>query len=87
MDSSLLSNTTLILRIKNEALGSGLLEAFLESAPQFILQLFIILSTGQISKNFFTENLLLVKLLLGATIKDTPCPPKVSDMNTLVDSL
>ena len=54
MDSSLLSNTTLILRIKNEALGSGLLEAFLESAPQFILQLFIILSTGQISKNFFT---------------------------------
>jgi hypothetical protein len=50
MESSISQNANLILSIKQEALGSGLFEAFLESAPQFILQCSIILKTGKISK-------------------------------------
>ncbi len=36
--------------LKKEALGSGVLEAFLESAPQLILQSSIILRTGYACK-------------------------------------
>ncbi len=53
-------NSSLILRIKQEALGAATFEAFLEAAPQLILQSSIVLRTGNISKclflmsNFFT---------------------------------
>ncbi len=50
MESSISQNANIILSIKQEALGSGLFEAFLESAPQFILQCSIILKTGKMSK-------------------------------------
>jgi hypothetical protein len=50
MDTSLEKNSTLIFKIKAESLVDGILEAFLESAPQFVLQLYIILHTGAISK-------------------------------------
>jgi hypothetical protein len=46
MDSSLPDNLLLIAKIKQKAMGSGLFEAFLESAPQLILQCSIILRTG-----------------------------------------
>ena len=49
MDTSLRQNAQLIERIKHKALGSGLFEAFLESAPQLILQCSIILRTGNTS--------------------------------------
>lgn len=49
MDTSLEQNTGLILKMKNECLHSGLLEAYLESAPQFVLQCSIILRTGNTS--------------------------------------
>ncbi len=52
MDTSLANNATLLLKIKREAIISGILEAFLESAPQFILQMTIILKTGNISEFF-----------------------------------
>jgi hypothetical protein len=52
MDTSLANNATLLLKIKREAMISGILEAFLESAPQFILQMTIILKTGNISEFF-----------------------------------
>ncbi len=48
MDTSLSTNSTLIFTMKKEALESGLFEAFLESAPQLILQLSIVLRTGNI---------------------------------------
>ena len=50
MDTSLPENLHLVRNIKKEALGSGVWEAFLEAAPQFILQSFIVLKTGNISK-------------------------------------
>ena len=50
MDSSFPHNATLISTLKKEATGAGLYEAFLESAPQFILQCAIILSSGNISE-------------------------------------
>ena len=46
MDTSFPHNSSLIDIIQREALGLGLLEAFLESAPQFVLQCSIILRTG-----------------------------------------
>jgi hypothetical protein len=60
IDTSLEKHVSLILRVKQEALGAATFEAFLESAPQLILQLSIVLRTGNISKclflmsNFFT---------------------------------
>lgn len=52
MDSSVTKNVTSISKLKLEAMGSGFLEAFLESAPQFVLQLYIILKTGRTSNIF-----------------------------------
>jgi hypothetical protein len=50
MDTSLPANSALIFKIKKEASESGVFEAFLESAPQFILQSSIVLRTGNICK-------------------------------------
>ena len=50
MDTSIPGNSTLIARVRKEAAGSGYLEAFLESAPQFILQCTFILLTGNASE-------------------------------------
>ena len=67
IDTSLEKNSSLILRVKQEALGAATFEAFLEAAPQLILQLSIVLRTGNISKclflmsNFFTISHLFAK--------------------------
>ena len=52
MDTQLLVNRDLVASIKEEALFDGFFEGFLESVPQFIFQLSIILRTGVISKFF-----------------------------------
>ena len=49
-DTSLPENSKFVLKIKQEALGAGLFEAILESAPQLILQSSIVLRTGNISE-------------------------------------
>ena len=46
-------NAKLISLMTKEVVGSSVLEAFLESAPQVILQSYIILKTGNFSKNLF----------------------------------
>ena len=51
MDTSLPQNSQLVFKMKKEALDSGLFEAFLESAPQMILQCSIALRTGQTSES------------------------------------
>jgi hypothetical protein len=43
-------NSILVAKIQKEALGSSFLEAFLESAPQIILQLYIVQRNGLIGK-------------------------------------
>jgi hypothetical protein len=50
MDTNLKQNAKLIEILRKEVLGSSLLEVFLEAAPQFILQSYIILKTGNASK-------------------------------------
>jgi hypothetical protein len=53
LDTSLPGNQETISIIRKEVLSSSIIEAFLESAPQFILQCSIILRTGIISEVFF----------------------------------
>lgn len=52
MDTNLPQNAKLTAIFKKKVESSSLLEAFLESAPQFILQSYIIIKTGNTSKNF-----------------------------------
>jgi len=49
MDTNLPQNSNIIAILRKEVLGSNLLEVFLESAPQFILQAYIIIKTGNAS--------------------------------------
>jgi hypothetical protein len=53
MDTQAPENAEKIELIFKEVAGSKILEAYLESAPQFILQFSIILRTGNISNYFF----------------------------------
>jgi hypothetical protein len=53
MDTQVAKNYILNVTIKGEAVNFGLYEAFLEAAPQFILQASIILRTGNISELYF----------------------------------
>ncbi len=48
MDPTIPENFTLITKLKKESINASLLEGFLESAPQFILQNYIVLKTGSI---------------------------------------
>jgi len=50
MESQHSINSSLVSKIKSEALPSSLFEAFLEAAPQLIFQLSLVLRTGYISK-------------------------------------
>jgi len=50
LDTSLPGNQETISIIRKEVLSSSIIEAFLESAPQFILQCSIVLRTGIISE-------------------------------------
>ncbi len=52
LDTSLSHNYNALVKIKREAFGSGLFEAFLESVPQLVLQCSIIMRTGNTSKFF-----------------------------------
>lgn len=53
MDTQAPENATKIELMLKEVTGSKILEAYLESAPQFILQCSIILRTGNMSKNYY----------------------------------
>lgn len=50
METQMALNFSEVNRIKHEAVVVGLREAFLESAPQLILQISIVLRTGIISQ-------------------------------------
>jgi len=50
MDTTLPTNSNGMFLMKKEALDSTILETFLESVPQLILQSSIVLRTGNISK-------------------------------------
>ena len=52
LEPNLMSNQWIIQEIQLKILQSSLFEAFLESAPQLILQISIVLRTGLISKSF-----------------------------------
>jgi len=51
MDTQLPGNFSLVAKLKGEIVNLGLYEAFLEAAPQFILQCSIVLRTGIISES------------------------------------
>jgi hypothetical protein len=53
MDTNLPQNQDLIIQIKKKTLIANLFEAYTESMPQLILQLSIVLQTGNIRKNFY----------------------------------
>jgi hypothetical protein len=59
MDTSLPQNRNIIRKMQAESVQSRILEAFLESAPQFILQWSIIFRTGNIGKIFIFSSLIL----------------------------
>ena len=50
METQMALNYSEVNRIKHEAVVVGLREAFMESAPQLILQISIIIRTGNISE-------------------------------------
>ncbi len=50
MDTNIPENARLEAILRKEVFGSNILEVFLESAPQFILQSYIIIKTGNASK-------------------------------------
>ena len=52
MDTNSQHNFKLIAILRKKVLGSNLLEVFLESAPQFILQSYIIMKTGCASNDY-----------------------------------
>ena len=56
METQLPINSIVVSKIKREAVTIGLIEAFLESAPQLILQLSIVLRTGYLSKLNFLNS-------------------------------
>ena len=47
MDTTLPENKKIIFGIQNEGQFDGFLEAFAESVPQMVVQLFIIFNTGE----------------------------------------
>jgi len=52
MDTQAPSNQDLVKYIKKEAASAGFYEAFLEATPQLILQMSLVLQTGNLSKYF-----------------------------------
>ena len=73
MDTSLVDNSHLMAAIKRDAVKSRILEAFLESAPQFILQLSIILKSGKLGEFFFECLLKVVKFCLLNGLSEGKC--------------
>ena len=60
-ENGMSKNDDLVKGIQQDAVGSGLLEAFLESTPQFIFQCSIIVRTGIISKQAKSKSFLSVQ--------------------------
>jgi hypothetical protein len=50
MDISLIRNANLVLKTKTEVSEDCFVEGFGEAAPQFVLQMFMILTTGEIGE-------------------------------------
>jgi XK-related protein len=69
METQMTLNFSEVNRIKQEAVVFGLREAFLESAPQLILQISIVLRTGILSM-LRTLTLVYVKTLKSKAFSD-----------------